>query len=108
MKIGGLEFKGPYRDINEIDDDAGVYVVLSLYPDGKFEVIDVGESGWNIPQGQGMRRRLKSHSRRKCWEQHLETGSLAFTVLVERDGEKRLRIEELLRKTYRPPCGTNP
>lgn len=60
MQIGGLEFKGPYQDIDEIPDDAGVYVVLCLHPDGKFEVLDVGESGWNISQGgQGMKKKTK-------------------------------------------------
>jgi len=108
MKIGGLEFKGPYWDIDKIDEDAGVYVVLSLHPNGTFEVIDVGESGWNIPEGQGMRKRLKSDSRKECWKQHLGTGSLAFAVLIERNGEKRLRIEQLLRRAYKPPCGTDP
>jgi len=36
------------------------------------------------------------------------TDSLAFAVLIERDGEKRLRIEQSLRGAYRPPCGTDP
>jgi len=95
-------------DIRKINEDAGVYVVVSLHPDGKFEAIDVGGSRWNIRKGQGMRKRLKSHSRKECWKQHLGTGSLAFAVLIERNGEKRLRIEQSLRRAYRPPCGTDP
>jgi hypothetical protein len=108
MKIGTFEFKGPFLDIEGIEDDAGLYVVLSLHPDGAFEIIDVGEGGWNFPTGRGIKKRLKSHNRRPCWERYLGGGSLAFAVFYERDGEKRLKIEEELRQIFRPPCGTYP
>ena len=108
VNLCGFNFEGPYDSPDELREGAGVYVVLSVRP-GKHDImLDVGESGWNLPQGQGVRSRLKSHSRRTCWEEHSQGGLIAFAVLYERDGMQRLKVEEVLRRFYQPPCGTDP
>ena len=99
MKLAGYEFGGPFPDPYNVKELPGVYVVLSL------KVLDVGESGWGK---QKMSTRLRTHKRRQCWDEHRGNGDIAFAVLYEPDGDKRLRIEEALRQTYNPPCGTTP
>ena len=108
MKLGSFDFEGPYTNTDNIREEAGVYVVLSLRPERSPTVLDVGESGWNRPRGQGMRSRLKSHERRSCWEEHRGDGNIAFVVLYEPDGDRRLEIEKALRRSHHPPCGTEP
>lgn len=108
MKLHGIDFEGPCSDADEVRDEAGVYVVLSMRPGRSPVILDVGESGWNRPLGQGVKSRLKSHSRRSCWEEHRGDGEIAFLVLYERDGDRRLKLEEDLRRLYHPPCGTDP
>lgn len=107
VKLGGFDFEGPYTSADEIREEAGVYVVLSLRPE-RSPVLDVGESGWNWPRGQGMRSRLKSHERRSCWEEHRGDGYIAFVVLYEPDGDRRLKVEKALRRSHHPPCGRGP
>lgn len=108
MNLCGFDFVGPYSDPDELKEDAGVYVVLSIRAGKPNMILDIGEGGWNFPQGQGVRSRLKSHNRRTCWEEHSQGGLIAFAVLYERDGTQRLKVEEALRRFYQPPCGTDP
>ena len=108
MKFNNYNFQGPFSNVEEIRDEAGIYVVLSLCPDSLPVVLDVGESGWNQPQGQGIKRRLRGHKRRHCWEEHRGDGKIAFSVLYVPDGSRRLEIEKELRLFYHPPCGTDP
>ncbi len=109
MNLSGFELEGPYINIDDVTDKPGVYVILSIHEGKPPVVLDVGESGWSFSQGgQGIKSRLKSHNRRSCWEKHRGDGTIAFAVLYEKDGETRLRIEERLRRSFRPPCGTDP
>lgn len=108
MKLGDFNFEGPFHTVDQLREEPGVYAVLGSRPGSLDAILDVGESGWNFPRGQGMRSRLKSHSRRQCWEKHSINGTITFAVMYEKDGEKRLKIEEELRRLYRPPCGTDP
>jgi len=108
MNLAGFDFDGPFDNPDQLREEPGVYVVLSISPGRPDVVLDVGESGWNFPRGQGLRSRLNSHNRRGCWEEHVLNGIIAFAVLYEKDGNERLRIEETLRRFYRPPCGTDP
>lgn len=103
MKLAGHEIDGPFTDPDDVKELPGVYVVLSL------GTLDVGESGWRYREGgQGMRTRLRRHGRRPCWEEHRGTGDIAFAVLYEPDDDKRLDIEEAVRKHYDPPCSSLP
>jgi len=108
MKLASFNFSGPFTDADEIREEAGVYVVLSLRPQRSPAVLDVGESGWNWLQGQGVRSRLRSHERKLCWEKYRGDGNIAFVVLYEPNGDRRLEIEKTLRQSYHPPCGTEP
>jgi len=47
VKLDSFDFEGPYTSADEIREEAGVYVVLSLRPERTTTVLDVGESGWN-------------------------------------------------------------
>ena len=105
INLGKHEFE-LYRSPREIKIEKGVYVILCK-KDDKCEVIDVGESGWSIWSKQTVGKRLSSHNRKNCWEKYCD-GELLYAVLAEEDGDKRLKIEEELRKEFRPPCGTGP
>lgn len=104
MKLAGYEFEGPFTDPYDVKELPGIYVVL-----GGDNVLDVGEAGWRYRErGQGLSKRLRRHDRKSCWEEHRGTGDIAFAVLYEPDGDKRLEIEEALRSCYNPPCGVTP
>jgi len=109
MLLDGFVFEGPFHNLDEIRDEPGVYVVLGLRPGEEPVVLDVGESGWAHSEGgQGVRQRLKKHDRKRCWEENVPYGAaIVFAVLYERNGFRRLDIEERLRKFFEPPCGTN-
>jgi len=105
MRLGESEFSGPYESADQIGvDGPGVYVVLCVEKDRRFKVLDVGESGWG---SQILKKRIRYHERKSCWQQNCE-GKIAFAVLIEPDGKERLRVEESLRRYFKPPCGTNP
>ncbi|MBI4233358.1 MAG: hypothetical protein HY686_02860 [Chloroflexi bacterium] len=105
MKLLDFDFEGPFTNLDDIRDDPGVYVILSMLPDRHF-LLDVGETGYNWPRGgQGLRRRLKGHDRRPCWEQNSQGGAFAVVVLYESDDRRRGEIEDELRWRFEPPCG---
>jgi len=109
IKLAGYEFDGPYSDIENIRDEPGVYVVMSFRGAHLPIVLDIGTAGEGMWQdSQGLKRRLKNHSRKSCWEKHRINGKLAYAVLYIQNQEQRLYIEDQLRRKFNPPCGTTP
>ena len=88
INLYGFDFEGPYPNIEEIEDKAGIYVVLCR---NNFDVLDVGTAGEGMwPNSQGMKRRLKGHNRKSCWEKHCKNGQLSYAVMYIRAKEQRL------------------
>lgn len=93
------KFEGPYTNIENIKDNSGVYAILRKNPDGKYTVIDIGESST-------VKSRLDNHDRYECWQENcsdLIFYAVHYTLNKQKTG--RVSIEKELRKAYRPICG---
>ncbi|MHA1828361.1 MAG: hypothetical protein ACTSX6_06905 [Candidatus Heimdallarchaeaceae archaeon] len=103
MKISDVTFEGPFEvDKAEIPKNrAGVYAILCKKSDGKYYVMDVGESGQS-----GIR--IGNHDRKPCWEKKCD-GTLSVYIRYmptkEYTPEDRRKLESKIRKQYDPPCG---
>lgn len=99
MTIGGYTFEGPYTDTSKLVDKAGVYVILCKASNGKYYVIDVGESAT-------VKSRVDEHDRKNCWTTNC-SGTLMVAVLYTPNTQQagRREIEQELRDQYNPPCG---
>lgn len=97
--IGKWEFEGPYRSAEILKDRSGVYTILDQRRDGKYYVVDVGES-------KAVKTRIKSHDRNHCWTRH-QQGNLTVAVLYTPNLQQvgRMAIEQELRSQYTPVCG---
>ena len=74
MKIGGVEFEGPYEE-ERLQDRPGVYVVLDeKYHNGK---------PWHLPVYVGEAGRVQGevleHPDRECWDENIG-GMIVFAV----------------------------
>lgn len=99
IKIGGYDFEGPFTDTSKLRSEQGVYSILDHRPDGKYIVVDVGES-------EDVRSRIENHDRSDCWNRNRQ-GTLTVAVLYTpgRSGDRRRAIESALREQYSPACG---
>lgn len=104
ISIGDRQFEGPYLTLNNLQDTAGVYVIIDYVPSetggaGNYYVIDVGESA-------KVRTRLENHDRKPCWTRTLR-GTLAYAVLYTPYFQQpgRVIIEQKIRRQYEPACG---
>ena len=99
MRIGRYQFEGPYNTTDALQDRSGVYAVLDLRRDGKYYVIDVGES-------KEVKTRIETHNRENCWTRN-QQGTLAVAVLYTPHLQKlgRRVIEQEIRSQYVPVCG---
>lgn len=95
IKISGYDFEGPYEYESYLQAKSGVYAVLQKQNDGKYRLLDAGESG-NVAE------RIAYHDRKDCWKKH----TLNYYVAVKYCNEaERMRIESEVRREYEPPCG---
>lgn len=99
IKIGGFDFEGPYTDASKLRYEQGVYCILDHRSDGKYFVVDVGES-------EDVRTRVENHDRGDCWKRN-QQGTLTVAVLYTpgMSGDRRRAIESALRDQYSPACG---
>lgn len=99
ITIEGHRFEGPYTDTSRLKDQAGVYVILDRRADGRWHVIDVGES-------EQVKTRVESHDRKDCWERHRQ-GTLGVAVVYTPGwtAAQRRALESRIRQTYSSPCG---
>lgn len=96
---GQYEFEGPYNNTSSLQDRSGVYVILDHRADGKYYILDVGESAQ-------VKTRVEMHDRKDCWERK-RLGTLKVAVLYTPNLQQpgRSAIERDIREQYRPPCG---
>ena len=99
IKIGGYDFEGPFTDTSKLRYEQGVYSILDQRADGKYYVVDVGES-------EDVRTRIENHDRSDCWKRN-QRGTLTVAVLYTpgMSGDRRRAIESALREQYSPACG---
>ena len=99
ITIGGWQFEGPYSHTSNLYDYSGVYAILDKRVDGRYWVIDVGESST-------VRTRIENHDRKNCWLRN-QQGTLAAAVLYTpnfQQAERRV-IEQEIRSMYELACG---
>ena len=99
ITVGNYTFDGPYTDTNSLEDKSGVYAIHCKSSDGKYYLIDVGESAT-------VKSRVEGHDREDCWKRNC-TGTLTVSVLYTPNKQQagRKLIEQELRNQYNPPCG---
>lgn len=101
INIANWTFDGPYPigETGRLQDRSGVYAILDLRADGKYCIIDVGESSQ-------VKTRVETHDRKGCW-QHNRRGTLYVAVLYRPNLQQagRSAIEQEIRQQYNPPCG---
>jgi hypothetical protein len=98
ITIGSNNFEGPFPSTQTIEDRSGVYAILSENSDGKYTLIDVGESA-------GVKTRLDSHDRRSCWLRKCSSPNYAVYYTPNLQSAGRVAIEQEIRSKYNPPCG---
>lgn len=100
MTLGviGYDFEGPYLKTDDIRNEAGVYLVTRKNTDGKYKIIDVGET-------DTLKTRLAGHDRKDCWAKYVTFP--IFWVLYTSDKAEvvRRKIEKGIREKYKPDCG---
>jgi hypothetical protein len=95
IDINHYKFKGPYENVDKLEDDSGVYVILCK--EGKnYYPIDVGES-------ETVKERVENHDRWNCWKKEC-SGNLTVAVHYV-DEIERKEIEQDIRYLFGPPCG---
>lgn len=98
MTIGQYEFEGPYDNTGPLQDRSGVYVIMCLR-DGKYYVLDVGESAQ-------VKTRVDNHDRKDSWRQNCNsTLVVAVYYTPNLQSSERVSIEKAIRTQYNPPCG---
>lgn len=97
IQIGNYHAEGPFRNVQQLLAQSGVYVILGRSsPALPWQVVDVGESG-------DIQERVNCHDRAPCWrgQGHSELAVAAIYA----DAANRMLIERQLRTLYNPPCG---
>jgi len=99
ISICGYTFEGPYTSTEYLKNQAGVYVILDKRSDGKWWVIDVGES-------TEVKNRVENHDRSGCWQRN-NSGTLGIAVLYTPgwSAEQRRSLESKIREAFNPVCG---
>jgi len=81
---------------------AGVYVIIGVAEDGKWTVLDVGQSG-------ELGERIQGHPRSESWHRNWPNGNIWVCVYPTPTNQftkdQRTTIERSLRDSYRPLCG---
>jgi hypothetical protein len=96
--VGNYSFEGPYTSTEKLENKSGIYAIHCLI-DGKYYLIDVGESS-------EVRNRIENHDRRECWIKNCKgtlTVSVYYTPGLQQTG--RMNIEQTLRQQFQPICG---
>ena len=99
ISIGRFTFEGPYQDIGELQNKAGVYAIHCYRVGNSYPLVDVGESS-------DVKWRVESHDRKSCWSRNC-AGTLMVSVFYTpglSDATRRA-IEQEIRDQYNPPCG---
>ncbi len=98
IRICDYDFEGPYSYTSSLENKAGVYVVLDKLSNGKYNVVDVGESS-------DVRDRVENHDRAECWKKHATTIQYAAYYTPGWTQDQRRSLEKKIRDAHDPPCG---
>lgn len=105
MTICGCKFEGPYSiDTTVIPANrAAVYVIICKTSDGKYDFMDVGETG-------EIGIRITGHKRRFCWKFNCDDGSLSVYLHYMPSSEgytdtDRRELESKIRNQHEVACG---
>jgi hypothetical protein len=99
MPIENYAFDGPHRSLKNLENKAGVFVIMSEFV-GKFYLLDVDVS-------DDVKSAIENHVRRKCWERYRK-GKIRYAVLYEKEipADRDSEIERKIRSKYKTvPCG---
>lgn len=98
ISIGEYEFEGPYKSIENLKNNSGVYAIICKVGE-EYYLIDVGES-------KEVKYRVENHDRAECWQKNC-TSELMVAVLYTPNKQKhgRMEIEQKIRNEYDLPCG---
>ena len=99
MPIENYAFDGPHRSLRNLENKAGVFVIMSEFV-GKFYLLDVDVS-------DDIKSAIENHARRKCWERYRK-GKIRYAVLYKKEfsAERDSEIERKIRSKYKTvPCG---
>lgn len=99
INIGNHQFEGPHTSTDSLQDNSGVYAILDHRNDGKYYLLDCGESA-------NVKTRVVSHDRQPCWNLHSSgtlTVAVYYTPNLQQSG--RMEVEQAIRKAYNPTCG---
>ena len=101
ITLSGYQFADPYKTTSSLEDQSGVYAILTPTDATHYKVVDVGESA-------EVKTRVENHDRRPCWQRNANSGELRYAVRytpgLHQAGRKA--IEQKIRRQYRPPCGS--
>lgn len=99
INIGNHQFEGPYTNTANLQDGSGVYAILDHRTDGKYYLLDCGESAT-------VKTRVEGHDRQPCWNRN-SSGTLNvavfYTPSLQQSG--RMAVEQAIRKAFNPTCG---
>jgi len=95
----GYQFDGAYTSPDSLESLPGVYVIWCRSQEGAWHVLDVGES-------EDVRDRTTNHDRLSCWRANCK-GTIYYsaTYTPNMGKNKRLEIENEIRRRERPLCG---
>jgi hypothetical protein len=99
MPIAEYAFKGPYPTLKKVENERGVFAILSQLVD-KYYLLDVGCS-------EDVKKAIQGHNRRKCWERYRK-GKIRYAVFYTNDFPEKanMEIENEIRQKYKTiPCG---
>lgn len=100
IKLAGYDFSGPFSSTSHLEDQSGVYAVLTINVANQYVVLDVGESAT-------VKSRVENHDRKPCWQRHSNGRSLYYAAYYTPNAQQsgRQAIEQQIRQKYDPPCG---
>lgn len=96
FKILSYAFTGPLPHLDELQDTAGVYVILGTNYD-EWHIVDVGEAA-------AVKTEVNDNGRVDCWKEQ-NYANVAVAVLYENALGEREKIAREIRQHFNPPCG---
>lgn len=98
IAVGEYSFKGPYKFLNLIEDQPGVFAA-HYYRDGNYYLLD-------LDQAEKLRSEMKMHKRQDDWVR-FSRGTLTFAVYYTGPNSltRREAVVNELRCDFEPACG---
>ncbi len=98
IEIGWFSLDGPFPSEGELQAKPGVFAILSLEENGRYNMLDVDE-------GENVAEAVRTHPRRSCWDEHTgKTLHYATYYLPKEEAEARATIVKEIRMQYVMAC----